>query len=283
VSTWIWYINGAFVPSADASVPLNDVGFVRGYGIFDFLRTYGPVPFRLRPHLERLRRSAEGVDLPLPATVEEIEQIVLETLARNGNPSDVGIRIVVTGGESSGFLIPDAKSSLYVLITPAIPTNPALYETGASLISVDYERFMSGVKSLNYITAIRALKRARAAGAIEALYRTPDGFVTECTTSNFFAFRNGVLITSSEDILYGITRASAIEAAEDLVPIEYRRLKYSELATLDEAFITSTTKELLPIVRVDDIRIGDGKVGPQTKRLMSALHALIQQETSVPL
>jgi branched-chain amino acid aminotransferase len=281
MSNYVWYVNGEFVPADQAGLPLNDLGFVRGYGVFDFLRTYGRVPFRLREHIGRLQRSAEQIDLPLPKSPEEIEQIVYQTLERNPELSDLSIRIVVTGGESASFLMPGDESSLLVMIVPVSPAKPEPYEQGGTLVSVDFARFMSGVKSLNYITAIRALKKARAAGAVEALYRTSDGHVTECTTSNFFAFRDGVLITSDEDVLDGITRAAALEAAEDLVPIEYRRLRYEELAEVDEAFITSTTKEIMPIVQVDDIRIGDGTVGMQTQRLMAALQALIREETAV--
>lgn len=278
----VWYVNGKFVAAQEAGVPLNDLGFVRGYGVFDFLRTYGRAPFRLDAHLQRLATSAAQIDLPLPMPIDEIKQLVYETLARNPERSDVSIKVVVTGGYSPGGLMPDGESSLMIMIAQMTPVKPELREAGGTLVSVDYERFMPGVKSLNYITAIRALKKARAAGAVEALYRTQDDHVTECTTSNFFALRDGVLITSDEDILAGVTRAAALDAAEDLLPIEYRRLAYDELATVDEAFITSTTKEILPIVQVDDVRIGSGAPGLQTQRLVAALHALIRQETAVP-
>ena len=138
---------------------------------------------------------------------------------------------------------------------------------------------MPSVKSLNYITAIRALKKARAAGAVEALYRTTTDHVTECTTSNFFIFRDGRLITSDVDVLDGVTRRAALDAAEDLYDIDYRLIALDELGSADEAFITSTTKEILPIVRVDDVVIGDGAVGKHTQRLMAALSALVRSET----
>lgn len=282
MSYYTWYVNGAFVPSTEASIPPNDLGFVRGYGVFDFLRTYGRTPFRLNAHLQRLASSAAQIDLPLPMPLPAIERLVLETLDRNPHGSDLSIKVIVTGGYSPGGLIPEGEGSLLVIIGAITPVKPELMQKGGTLVSVDYERFMPGVKSLNYITALRALKQARAAGAVEALYRTRDHHVTECTTSNFFAFKDGVLITSAEDILEGVTRAAAIDAAEDLLPIAYRRLTYAELATVDEAFITSTTKEILPIVQVDDIRIGNGAVGLQTQRLMAALQALVRQETAVP-
>ena len=281
MASYLWYINGQYVPSDEAGLPLNDLGFVRGYGVFDLLRTYGRSPFRLHEHVQRLQRSAARIDLPLPWRGEEIETIVHETLRRNPHAHDVSIRIVVTGGESAGFLMPEEKPTLIVMLAAINPNKPELFANGAALITVDHERFMPSVKSLNYITAIISLKAARKAGAIEALYRTHDGLVTECTTSNFFAFKGDRLVTSDVSVLDGVTRGAALEVAEDLHEIDYRPLPYAELAEMDEAFITSTTKEIMPIVRVDDIQIGDGTVGPNTKRLMAVLRTLIQRETAV--
>lgn len=276
---YTYYVNGSFVPADEAGVSFHDLGFVRGYGVFDFLRTYGSVPFRLREHMKRLLHSAAAIDLAVPWSLEDLERITLETLAHNPGACDVSIRLVVTGGYSPGFLMPAGQPSLYVLIAPLTAANPVYFEEGASLITVDYERFLPSVKSLNYITAIVALKQARQAGAIEALYRTRDRLLTECTTSNFFVFKNGRLITSDVGVLAGITRLVTLEIAEDLVEIEYRPIAYDELGTVDEAFITSTTKEIMPIVRIDEITIGNGKVGPQTQKLMAIFHAVAEQET----
>jgi len=278
MSNYAYYVNGAFVDADEAGVSFHDLGFVRGYGVFDFLRTYGRAPFRLRPHLERLQRSAAAIDLPCPWSTDDLERIVNETLERSPGVVDVSIRVVVTGGYSAGFLMPGDAPSLYVLIAPMGSADPRLFAEGASLVTVDYARFLPSVKSLNYITAIRALKRARAAKAVEALYRTPDGMLTECTTSNFFVFRDGKLITAEEDVLDGVTRAAALDAAEDMYEVTFRPVAYSELGSVDEAFITSTTKEILPIVRIDDIVIGDGAPGKHTRRLMGALSALVRHE-----
>lgn len=268
MTPYTYYINGKFVPADEAAIPFSDTGFVRGYGVFDFLRTYGRAPFRLADHLRRLQASATAIDLPIPWSLEELEAIVYETLAHNPEAQDVSIRLVVTGGHSPGFLMPGGEPTLIVMIAGLNANSPESFERGASLISVDHERFMPSVKSLNYITAIMALKQAKQAGAVEALYRTQDGLLTECTTSNFFVFKDGRLITSDWGVLDGVTRRVALEIAEDLYEIEYRPIAYAELGELDEAFITSTTKEIMPIVRIDDVTIGDGQVGPHTRRLM---------------
>lgn len=282
MANFVYYVNGQFLPAEQASLGLNDLGVVRGYGVFDLLRTYGPVPFRLGDHLDRLVRSAEQIELGLPCSAAEIEQIVHTTLARNGHPHDITIRIVVTGGPSASFLMPEDKPTLLVMLAPINLPNPALFETGASLISARVERWMPTVKSLNYATAVVALRKARNAGAVEALYRSHDDVLSECMTSNFFAFKDGRLITAREGVLDGVTRKVALEVAEDAFEIEYRNLRYDELAGVDEAFITSTTKEIMPIVRVDDVQIGDGRVGPGTQRMREMFKTAVRNETAMP-
>ncbi|MBW7881591.1 MAG: aminotransferase class IV [Caldilineaceae bacterium] len=278
---YTYYVNGEFVPASQAAVGLNDLGLVRGYGIFEVLRTYGTAPFGLRPHLLRLERSAAQIDLPLPWTVEELERIVYATMERN-DATDVTIRIVVTGGASSSFLMPEGAPTLLVMLAPVRLPADHYYSDGATLISVDFERFMPTVKSLNYIPAIMGLQRARKEGAIEALYRAPDGQITECTTCNLFMFKGDQLITAGAGVLDGITRATVLELAEDLYDVVQRPVYYSEIAEADEVFITSTTKEVMPVVRVDEIGVGAGRPGPKTQRLRELFHAFVRS-TSVPL
>ena len=162
MSSYTYYVNGDFVDAEEAGVSFHDLGFVRGYGVFDFLRTYWRAPFRLVPHLDRLQRSAAAIDLACRWSIEELEGICHETLARCPGVENVSIRPVITGGYSGGFLMPSDTPSLYVLIAPLPVHDPRPFAEGASLITVDYERFLPSVKSLNYITAIRALKKARA-------------------------------------------------------------------------------------------------------------------------
>jgi branched-chain amino acid aminotransferase len=280
MADYIYYVNGNFVPAAQAGIGLNDLGLVRGYGVFEVLRTYGAVPFGLLEHLERLERSATQIDLPLPGSLAELKDIVHATLAHN-DATDVSIRIIVTGGPSNSFMTPEAEPSMLVLIAPVKPIAASYYTEGARLITVDLPRFMPTVKSLNYITAIRGQRRARAAGAVEALYCSPGGEITECTTSNFFIFHGDQLITSETDILPGITRAVALELASDNYEIIKRPIRYAELAAADEAFITSTTKEIMPVVQVDAIPIGSGKPGTRTGHLR-ALFAAHAQTIAAP-
>lgn len=277
-----YYVNGEYVDAASAVLPVGDLGIVRGYGVFDLGRTYGRIPFRLREHIERLHRSAAQIELALPWSVDELEAIALETLARNPDIVDAAIRIVVTGGESASYLMPEEKPSLFVMVTQLNLPAPELFQQGASLVTIAGDRYLPTVKSVNYIGAIMAMKKAKRAGAVEALYVSADGSITECTTSNFFAFKGDTLITPEKGVLDGITRAATLEVAEDIYAIEYRNLRYDELAEVDEVFITSTTKEILPIVKIDDITIGTGVPGARTQRLMSTVHELVIAEIGVP-
>lgn len=276
MTDYLYYVNGAFTPASQAAIGLNDLGLVRGYGVFEVLRTYGECPFGLRAHLDRLAYSAAQIELALPAPLPEIEAIVMETLARNA-ARDVTIRIIVTGGASSSFLMPEDHPTLLVMLAPVKPYAAQMYADGAALITVDAARFMPTVKSLNYIPAIIGQRKARAAGAIEALYCDAAGVITECTTSNFFIFKGDQLITPAQDVLPGVTRAAALEVAGDLFAIVTRPIQRDELAEADEAFITSTTKEIMPIVRVDAQSIGAGRPGARTQRLRQSFQAYVAQ------
>jgi branched-chain amino acid aminotransferase len=280
MADFIYYVNGCFVPASQATVSVGDLGLVRGYGVFDVLRTYDRVPFALRRHLDRLQRSAQQIDLPLPATIDRLEQLVYECLARNARVEpavDVTVRLIVTGGSAASFMLPEGESSLMIIVAPVRAVATGYYSEGASLITVDIPRFMPSVKSINYVSAILGQKQARQAGAVEALYCTRDGIISECTTSNFFVVHEGQLITPDQDVLAGITRNVAIELAADLGEVVLRPILRQELAEVDEAFITSTTKEIMPIARVDDIRIGSGRPGPYTQRLAELFRSFTHQ------
>lgn len=275
------YVNGVFVPADQAALPLNDLGIVRGYGVFDLLRTYGQTPFRLREHLLRLQHSATSIGIALPWGLEELEQIVLETYARNA-VADASIRIVVTGGPSSNLMTPQNKPSLVVMVQPLASNPVGYYRDGCKAVTTRIERIMPSVKSLNYIGAIMAVTEASKVNAVEAIYRDAHDHLTEGTRANFFIFQGGRLITPGEGVLLGITRQVVLEIAPGDFEVVEAPIAYADLATADEAFLTSTTKEVLPIVQVDDIRIGDGKVGPRTQRLMEHFSAYARS-VSVPM
>lgn len=263
----IYYIDGKFVPANDASIPVNDLALLRGYGVFDFLRTYNNTPFCLEEHLNRLRRSANLIDINLPWSNDELQGIVQETLNKNGYAEST-IKILVTGGDSPDGLIPIGKSRLLVMVSALKPMNTADYELGVKLTTSRVPRLFPGAKSTNYIAGIRAIAAAQKAGAAESLYIGRNNQILECVTSNFFGFRNGVLVTPESDILPGITRRVVLDLAADVFSIETREMDLDEMKLLDEAFITSSTREVLPVVQINDLTIGNGKPGKNTHRLM---------------
>lgn len=267
----ICYLNGKYVPFDQACLPLNDLGIVRGYGVFDFLRTYNAVPFKLTEHVQRLQNSAKLIGLSLPWSTAEIEEITQNTLTHNHLP-EANIRIVVTGGASADFITPLGQPSLMVIVTPVSKYPQEYYEQGIKVITVPIERFIPKAKSLNYISAIGALQQAKQTNAVEALYMNSQGDVLEGTTTNFFVFRGSQLITPKEGILNGITRDVILKLAKDRFEIVEQSIGYSQLNHCDEAFITSSTKEIMPVVQIDELYISQGKPGENTQTLMHLFH-----------
>lgn len=271
----ICYLNGKYVPFDQACLPLHDLGIVRGYGVFDFLRTYNRVPFKLREHVQRLQHSAKLIGLSLPWSITELEEITHKTLTHNHFP-EANIRIVVTGGASADFITPLGQPSLMVIVTPVSEYPKKYYEQGIKVITVPIERFIPKAKSLNYISAIGALQQAKLTNAVEAIYMNSQGDVLEGTTTNFFVFRGSQLITPSEGILNGITRDVILELAKDRFEIVEQSIDYSQLNHCDEAFITSSTKEIMPVVQIDELYISQGKPGENTQTLMHLFHQYTQ-------
>jgi len=264
----IFYIDGKFLPEKDSRIPVNDLAILRGYGIFDFLRTYGGKPFHLKDHLKRLEHSAKSIELKLPLSIEEIHDIVLETLKRNQH-KDSNVRIVVTGGQTEDFITPCGKPRLLVMVTEVRFYPQKWYEKGVKIITVPLERQIPAAKSLNYLSAILALKEAYRKNAVEAVYTDRDENLREGTTSNFFIFIDGKMVTpGTEDILPGITRQVVLELAEHEFEVQIRDIHMDELTKAQGAFLSSSNKQVLPVVQVDELIIGDGKPCEQTRLVM---------------
>jgi branched-chain amino acid aminotransferase len=263
--TSIYYVDGEFLPSEQASVPVTDLTVLRGYGIFDFLRTYGGRPFHLDAHLQRLARSAELVELDLPHSLDEIRDIIMQTLARNNYPEST-IRIIVTGGDSPNNLVPAGGSRLLVLVGSLKPHPPEWFSEGVKIISNHTERYLPEAKTINYIPAIVGLKRAAAQDAMDAIYIDRAGNALEGTTTNIFAFFGQRLVTPSSSVLNGITRNVILELASAEFEVEESALHLDDLLRADEVFIASSTIEVCPVRQIDHSVIGPP--GPHTCRLM---------------
>lgn len=264
----IYYVNGTFVDDDQAQISVNDLSVLRGFGVFDFLRTYNGIPYHLDEHLHRLERSARLIGLQLPHSTTKIREIVGETLGRN-NHKESNIRLVVTGGSSVDGITPGNSPQLLIMVTRVKQMPPEWYSDGAKVITSHVDRFLPGAKSINYIPAILCQNEARVQHAIEAIYVDRNGYMLEGTTSNIFAFVGDTLVTPPCDrVLPGITRQVILELAGKDFSIVERQLHKDEIRLLDEAFIASSVKEIVPIVAIDSIKLSGGKPGNRTQKIM---------------
>lgn len=263
----IYYVDGTFVNREEAVLPVEDLAILRGYGVFDFLRTYNGRPFHLDAHIRRLQNSAQLIGLSCPWSHVEISGIVHETMNRN-NFAESNIRLLITGGDSDDSITPGSKPRLLVMISPVKQFPDQWYENGIHIITTDITRYIPGAKSIDYIRAIITLSNARAAGAVESVYVDGEGQVLEGTTSNLFAVIKGQLTSPAIDILPGVTR----DVVLDLTAAEFKPqltvIRKEDILAADELFLTSSNKEVLPVTTVDGVTIGTGKPGAVTTRIM---------------
>ena len=273
-------IDGRLVPAESAQVSVFDRGFLYGDSVFESLRSYHGMPFALDDHLARLQRSAERIAIEVPVGLGTLRSEMLAALAAHGTP-DSYLRLTLTRGAGRSLgLDPELadKPLRVILVTDLAPPAAETYELGISAITHRVERpgDVAGVadaKIGNYLVAILAMRAARALGAREALIEDRHGDVLEGATSNFFAVFSGVLRTAPESaaILPGITREHVLSLARarDL-KVDLRPITRLSLASADEAFVTSSIRELVPIVSIDGLPVGNGTPGPITRDLLRA-------------
>ena len=271
-----WYVDKAWVHPEQATISVHDLAILRGYSAFEALRTYDRRPFHLDEHLERLERSAALIDLELPCTHEQLTSIIHEIVARNAY-RHAAVRMLVTGGESEDGVIAVGAPKLIVMITPLGERDLERFARGINLMTTRLQRDIPEAKTSNYMSAIRVLKEAARHGVDDALFVNKLGHVQEATRSNFFLFRGDTLVTPREEVLIGITRNVVLDLARGRFSIEERPILLAELAQADEAFLTSSSKEITPVVRIDEQVIGSGKPGPRTSELEQRFIALIER------
>jgi len=266
------YFNGEIIPLEKAVVQIDDIGILRGYGVFDFLRTYNGKPFLLKEHLKRLENSAKALALSLPLTHKKIETLIEDLLKKN-EVQDAQVRILLTGGKTvHGMGYDIEKPTFAILIEPLALLPATLYREGAKLITDMHMRHVYSAKTTNYINAIALAGDRKKKDAVEILYCFDDN-ILECSTSNFFIIKGKKLITPKENVLLGTTRNFLLKFLAKEFEIEERTIKVAELKEADEAFLTATNKEILPIVKIDTLQIGTGKVGKNTKKIMELFAA----------
>ncbi len=270
------YLNSEFVPLDRATLHVSDLAIQRGYGIFDFFRVRDFVPLYLEDYLDRFYRSTSMMGLQGTMERDALRAVIHELIQRNGMP-DAGMKMIFTGGYSPDAYQPVKGNFLISQHALVLPTAEQV-DKGIKIITYPYRRDIPEVKTINYIMGVWLQKNVKEAGAADVLYHR-DGEVSEFPRCNFFLVtREGVLVTPSKHILHGITRMKVLKLAHGMMRVEERSVTLDDLAQAQEAFLTSTTKKILPIVQIDSKPVGDGKPGPVARKLYQALEDLERVE-----
>lgn len=277
MSSSFCYFNGKILPADCALIHPNDLGVLRGYGVFDVLKTVNGKIFLFDEHFKRLSDSANYLGVKLPAKKNEIEGVIKKLISKN-KINQASIRIVLTGGRSADAMCFDCeKPTFCILVSEFKPLKPELFKNGIKLATVDHSRDAAEIKTTNYVEAVRAInKRQKKEKFFEILY-VSNNIVLEASTSNFFVFIGDKLVTPKDNILKGITRNLVIKLAKKEFEVEERELKMEELVLVTEAFIAATNKDIVPVVQIDDKKIATGKPGKNTKRLMKLFEEFVKK------
>jgi len=277
------YIDGKFVPEAEAKVSVFDHGLLYGDGIFEGIRFYNGRVFRLEEHHDRLWDSARSICLEIPMSKAEMTEALLETVRQNGL-RDGYIRQIVTRGIGNLGLNPaQCKSPTVIIIAATIALYPEdVYRDGLTIVTCATRRagaatLNPAVKSLNYLNNVMARIEANLAGADEALMLNDAGNVAECTADNVFIIKKGQIFTPpiSAGALRGITRAVVFEIADELgIKITETDISRHDVFVADECFLTGTAAEVIPVIKADGRMIGTGKPGAISGRMIARFREL---------
>lgn len=275
---YIHFLNNKWLKEEDLKISAFDLAILRGYAVFDFLRTYHGKPFILDKHIDRLFNSAKILGIKPEQTKAQITKLVLEGLKKNYNGhEELNIRIILTGGISEDSVSP-GEAQLIIMYTPAKPYPTSYYKEGIKLITTHAKRSFPHAKSSNYLLGIIALTKAKDENAVDSLYVDEYQEIYECITSNFFAVIDNTLVTPDADILIGVTRGVVLKIAEEQdIKVKLNKLFVKNIPKFQEAFITASNKEIVPVVKIDSKAIGNGKVGPITKKLIEEYRKITSQ------
>lgn len=284
-------VNGRLLDQEHAVISVFDHGFLYGEGVYEVVRTYEGIPFLFDRHMRRLRASGDRIHLGLGISDDALEQRCVETMraAGLGSPGrDAYIRILITRG--IGEISYDPKScpepSIVVIVKPHNEVPASTYAQGITVSLVGVVRNHPGtvnplIKSNNLLNNALGQQEAMRKGGVEAIMRNYRGEIAECSQSNIFIVKDGVVLTPPADagLLVGITRDFLFEVAAELgVPMREQVILDQDLFGADEVFLTSTTKEVVPIVRIDDHVVGTGKPGAITGNLLAGFRARVHRQ-----
>ena len=279
----IAYVNGHFSPIEQATISIEDRGFQFGDGVYEVVRTYGGVPFRLHDHLSRLESSARAVSIPVPLSRTEWEALIREGLQRSQYGECLVYIQLTRGVAPRAHLFPSPAKPTVVMTFREIPeTDGALQRQGVPAVTLSDLRWgRCSIKSLNLLANVLAKQEASDAGALEAILMK-DGLVTEGCSSNVCLVKDGNIITPplSDQLLAGVTRAVVLELArKNGIVVEEREVPEEELTRADELFLIGTTIEVLPVSRLNGFPVGDRMPGTVTQAVRDAFQRCILSET----
>jgi len=269
MSTKYVYINDTFINEEEAAIRVPDLAVQRGYGVFDFFKTIGGRPIFLQDHLDRFFHSAATLHLNVKQSREELENIITELCKKNAIP-DSGIKITLTGGYSAdGYTLPEEPN---LLITQQHLNPPLVFQSkGINVVSYEYQRQLSEAKTLDYSMGIWLQPFIKENGADDVVYHA-DGLLKETPRANFFIVtKDGEVLTAAHKVLKGVIRKNLLALENSGYSIQERDFTIQDLANASEAFITSTTKHVLPVLHVNGTPVGDGKAGKVSERLFDLL------------
>jgi branched-subunit amino acid aminotransferase/4-amino-4-deoxychorismate lyase len=287
------YRDGNFIEKNELAVGVTDFGFSRGLAVFDLIRVYGGMPFRLDDHLERLMHGAKMLGISCPLATAEIAEAARRLCATNKYPHSA-VKLYLTAGEcanasSASFAVAEGFTPHFFMLEEAVrPDHPEapygleLYRRGQKLKTVPCERSLPTVKSTSYALGYHAARVIAGPEWDEILFTGRDGGITESTRSNFFCVIDSVLCTPKEGMLFGVTRKVVLELAARLgVPVTERLVTAKDCARATEAFLTGSICELLPARQIDDHVLPITMDGPVFKKLRAAFTAYVAESTAL--
>ena len=263
------YLDGKIKPLDEAKISVSDIGLLRGYGVYDGLAVMGGKVFRLADHWRRFTRGAEALNLKIPITEVALEKKIINLTEKSGLKDRANIRLILTGGETLEGIEYDFNKPTFFITAGQWKSLPnEYYEKGIKLMTYDYQREMPEIKTINYITAVRLQTLKKKEEATEILY-VHKGMVLEGATSNIILVKDNTLITPVANVLEGVTRKVVEELISGDYKVEKRDIKEAELKSADEAFITSSFRDIVPVTKIDNFTVGNGQVGTITKEVMN--------------
>lgn len=272
----VHFLNGQLVNEDDLLISPRDLGYSRGYAVFEFMMTSKGRPFMLEKHIDRLYRSCQEISLNLPWPKELITDWVVQTLKANESvEGEKVMRVTISGGPSL-TLSPAKIPTIVIMVDPRIPCPPEDYANGVHVLLSEFQRYEPQAKTNNYIEAIRQFSSIP--NDIDEVIYHSEGMVREGTKCNVFAVINGSLVTPKTGILEGITRDIIINELQLSVRAEARDFSVQELLGASEVFITATGKDIMPVTKLNNVPVGGGSVGPMTKEAMSKFRNFLESD-----